>query len=93
MQRAPLIIAGQVYLSPKLNEYLVVTSNVGGYISYSGFGFMGKMDDDDFIETFPPVNPADLSEKEIQELTERLAPGVTLTTGFYNENHKPTDKT
>ena len=48
--RAPLIVTGQIYLNEALNEYIIVTKNNRGQISYAGNGFMGRQIDEDFID-------------------------------------------
>jgi hypothetical protein len=66
--RSPLILAGQIYLNEDLNEYLIVTANNRGQISYEGVGFKGQAEDLTFIACFQPVDPEDVDAKELLEL-------------------------
>lgn len=84
-QRAPMISAGQLFLNADLNEYLIVTKNARGQISYAGIGFKGHSEDQSFIERFQPVDPADVSSDEINALLAFCAPGTRVSTGFILE--------
>jgi hypothetical protein len=84
--RAPLISAGQLYLNEELNEYLIVTKNEHGQISYSGFGFKGHSEDQSFVERFKPVNPTDVDSDEIKVLLSYCSPKVQASTGFIDRN-------
>lgn len=66
--RAPLILVGQIYLNPDVQEYLIVTNNNRGQVSYEGVGFKGQAEDETFIERFGPVDPEDVDTPELQEL-------------------------
>lgn len=89
--RAPIIIEGQVYYDEAKNAYLVVTRRVGEMITYSGqafkdsSGFRGRLEDEQFIELFQPVDLADLTQDEKQELLSFCVPGTQLKTGFIKE--------
>lgn len=89
--RAPIILAGQVYLDPEKNAYLVVTKKDGDVISYTGQpftdcpGFRGKLEDEEFITLFQPVDPADLSTDEVAELLSFCPPQTQLKVGFIKE--------
>lgn len=72
----------------ELNEYLVVTNNNRGHIAYAGRGFSGMADDEDFIERYQPVDPADVDETDSLLLLNFCKPGTLLSTGFYYEDHK-----
>lgn len=82
LTRSPLIVIGQVFLNEGANEYAVITSNNRGQISFAGIGFRGQCEDMSFIERFPPVDPADLDEYEVEELLSFVPPGTILSTGF-----------
>ncbi len=79
---AAIILEGQVYYDEEKNDYLVVTANNRGVISYSGHGFRGLLGDDAFIERFQPVDPADLTPAEEQQLLSFCRPGTQLKIGF-----------
>lgn len=95
--RAPIILAGQVYFDEVKNAYLVVTQKNGEMISYNGQGFYegvnkafcpgfrGKLEDEDFITKFQPVDVGDLSQDERAELLDLCPPGTVLKTGFIKE--------
>ncbi len=89
--RAPIILAGQVYYDDGKNAYLVVTKRQGEMISYTGQaftgcpGFRGKLEDEEFILKFQPVDPADLSKDEHKELLSFCPPGTNLRIGFIKE--------
>lgn len=83
--RAPIILAGQIYLDEQKNEYIIVTKNRGGLISYAGSGFRGQRDDEVFIETYPPVDPADVAQEELETLLGFCEPGTTAKVGFIKE--------
>lgn len=82
LTRSPLIVVGQVFLNTGANEYAVITSNNRGHISFAGIGFKGQCDDVTFIERFPPVDPQDLDEYEVEELLSFVPTGTVLSTGF-----------
>lgn len=82
MSRMPIIMVGQVYLHTALNEYVVVTKSNRGDVYFAGKGISGKMYYEDFLEQFPPVNPADLTPKETAELMEVLCNGGDLLIGW-----------
>jgi hypothetical protein len=85
LSRLPLIRSGQVYLNEDLNEYLIVTSNQLGQVSYEGVGFKGQAEDLLFIERFKPVDPADVDSDELTELLSFCAEGAQALTGFILE--------
>lgn len=80
--RAPVIVPGQLYLSEELNEYLIVTKNNRGQISYAGVGFKGHSEDQSFVERFRPVDPADVEPQEIQTLLDLCPHSTKVSTGF-----------
>lgn len=83
--KAPLILAGQVYLNADLNEYLIVTSNNRGQIFYEGIGFKGQAEDMAFIERFGPVDPVDVEPDELEELLRSCPKGTHPQVGFIFE--------
>lgn len=83
--RAPLIKAGQVYLNEGLNEYLIVTRNNQGQVSYAGPGFRGSLEDFDFIDKFPAVDPVDIPPDELAELVAHCDIGTPASIGFISE--------
>lgn len=85
-QRAPLIFAGQLYLNSSLNEYMIVTKNTRGQVSYAGKGFRGSSSDCTFIEIFHPVNPQDVEPQEINDLLEFCEHGTKVSVGFIQED-------
>lgn len=96
MKRTPIITAGQVYLHPEANryvdatgavrfagEYLVVTRSNRGEIQFKGAGFSGMNELELFLERFGPVDVADLTPTEVEQLTALLGrPDVPLSTGW-----------
>lgn len=84
-RKQPIILQGQVYFDDPKNLYLVVTKRQGEMISYSGNGFKGILEDEEFIERFQPVDPVDLSADETEELLTLCPPGVSLKIGFIKE--------
>jgi hypothetical protein len=85
-QRAPLILAGQIYLQEELNEYLIVTKNVRGQVTYAGKGFVGQAEDQSFIEHFNPVNPVDVDAAEIAELLTHCPTNTKASTGYISDS-------
>lgn len=85
LDRAPLIAVGQIYLNEKLNEYIIVTKNNRGHIAYQGNGFRGQMIDEDFIEVFPPVDPSDVIEEELNMLISYCPVGAIPRIGFIKD--------
>lgn len=91
-QRAPIILEGQVYYDESKNSYVVVTQKKGEMISYTGqpskgnLGFRGRLEDEQFIERFQPVDPIDLDLDERRELLSYCQPGTTLKVGFIKED-------
>ena len=81
-QRSPLILAGQIYLSEDLDEYLIVTRNNRGQIYYEGDGFKGQSEDWTFIEKFKPVDPDDVDNDEITCLIEKCPCGTKAMVGY-----------
>jgi len=82
--RAPLILVGQIYLNqdPLVNEYLIVTNNNRGQISYEGVGFKGQSEDYTFIKRFGPVDPEDVDTPELQELLSFCPEGTEALVGY-----------
>ena len=85
-QRAPMIAVGQVYLQADLNEYMIVTKNARGQVTYAGKGFVGHAEDQSFIERFQPVNPVDVDSEEIDSLLNLCPPNTRASTGFILED-------
>ena len=83
--RAPLIQVGQLFLNEGLNEYLIITRNNQGQVSYAGNGFRGSLEDFDFIEKFPAVDPADVDPSELEQLLSNCPPGTVAAVGFVGE--------
>lgn len=81
MSSLPIVSVGQVYLHQHYNEYLVVTLNKQGDISFAGPGFNGKCFVETFLEKFQPVDPEDITDLEKATL---LALGVpALLAGWF----------
>jgi hypothetical protein len=85
-QRAPMILAGQIFLSEELNEYLIVTKATRGQISYAGLGFKGHSEDQTFVERFKPVDPTDVDSVELASLLANCAAGTRASTGFISQD-------
>lgn len=85
IKKAPLITDGQLYLNEQLNEYLIVTQNNRGQISYAGHGYTGQANDDNFIARFKPVDPVDVSTAELQELLSLCKPGTVPLTAYISD--------
>jgi hypothetical protein len=66
--KPPRIKEGQIYLHLVLQEYIVVTRVDYDRVMFNGFGIMGISGNEEFLEYFPPVDPADLEEWEEAEL-------------------------
>ncbi len=90
--RAPIILEGQVYYDEGKNAYLVVTKKLGEMVSYTGqaftgsLGFRGKLEDEEFVLKFQPVDPSDLSAGEAAELLSFCPPGTKLKIGYIKED-------
>jgi hypothetical protein len=85
LHRAPLIVVGQIYLNADIQEYLIVTNNNRGQISYQGVGFTGQAEDETFIERFAPVDPEDVDESELAELVSFCPAGTQPLVGFITD--------
>lgn len=85
-QRAPLILAGQIYLQAELNEYLIVIKNIRGQVSYGGKGFVGQVEDQFFVEHFNPVDPADVDTLEIEYLLTHCPLNTKASTGYISDH-------
>lgn len=81
-QRSPLILAGQIYLSDELNEYLIVTKNNRGQVFYKGEGFGGQSEDSTFIERYQAVDPEDVEVGELSLLLSFCPDGTKAKVGF-----------
>lgn len=81
----PIVLEGQIYYDETKNDYLVVTRNRGGLVSYAGQGFRGQMADEDLVERFQPVDPIDVLPEEQRQLLDLCQPGTTLKVGFIRE--------
>jgi len=77
-----MILAGQLFLSEELNEYLIVTKNTRGQVQYAGVGFKGNSEDQSFVERFKPVDPCDVEPMEIVALLDLCPRGTVASTGF-----------
>lgn len=84
--RAPLIKVGQLFLNEGLNEYLIITRNNQGQVSYAGNGFRGSLEDFDFIEKFPAVDPSDVDPTELLQLLSNCPDGTSPSVGFVPED-------
>lgn len=80
--KAPLILAGQIYLNDFINEYLIVTRNNKGQIHYEGNGFKGQAEDQTFVERFLAVSPEDVEAEELQQLLSMCPPDTEALCGF-----------
>lgn len=76
----PIVLPGQVYLHRELEDYLVVTRATRGEIVYRGPAASGRRDIREFLQSFDPVDPVDLTPAERAQLTE-LA-GAELRVGW-----------
>ncbi|WP_407306548.1 hypothetical protein [Acinetobacter sp.] len=83
--RTPRVEVGQIYLNEQMNEYLIVTKNVRGQIWYEGSGFRGQLEDYDFTEKFPAVDPQDVDPSEIKYLLSFCPEGTEASIGFVDE--------
>ena len=63
-----IVVAGQVYLNPKINEYLVITKTNQDQVSWRGVGFRGTAVSEVFLEEYQPVDPQDLDDAERKSL-------------------------
>lgn len=80
--------AGQdaIQVADDVNEYLIVTGNNRGQVSYEGIGFKGQAEAETFIERFAPVDPDDVDPSEISALLELCPKGTQALTGFVAED-------
>lgn len=85
-QRAPIILAGQIYLQEELNEYLIVTKNARGQVTYAGIGFVGHAEDQSFIERFNPVDPTDVDPAEVEQLLTLCPLNTKASTGYISDH-------
>lgn len=85
-QRAPIITVGQVYLQAELNEYMIITKNARGQVTYAGNGFVGHAEDQSFIERFNPVNPDDVDAVEVEVLLSYCPANTRVSTGYILES-------
>lgn len=90
--RAPLIKVGQLFLNEGLNEYLIVTRNNQGQVSYAGPGFRGSLEDYDFIDKFPAVDPDDVDSDELAQLLAQCPDGTEPSVGFIPEGSDGEDE-
>ncbi len=81
----PILLEGQLYYDEEKNEYLVITRNRGGVISYSGPGFRGQLEDEIFLDRFQPVDPADLNDGELDLLLSFCPANTNAKVGFIKE--------
>lgn len=91
MSRTPIIIPGQVYLHPQLNEYLVVIKATRGDIQFKGPGFSGMNEVDLFLERFGPVDPNDLDDVEQAMLFALLNTPAKLSVGWVQPDEDDID--
>jgi len=80
-----MIAVGQLFLNAILNEYMIITKNERGQVTYAGSGFKGHAEDHSFIERFNPVNPNDVDAFEISDLLSMCPTGTKASTGFILE--------
>jgi hypothetical protein len=80
-----IILPGQLYLDEEKNCYLIVSRRKGEMITYQGFGFVGMIDDETFIERFQPVDPADVEADELTALVALCPNGVQPVVGFIKD--------
>lgn len=80
-----IVLAGQVYFDDPKNAYLVVQRKVGEVVVYQGHGFRGMLEDEVFLDRFQPVDPADLTADEAEQLLSFCPEGTTLKIGFIND--------
>lgn len=92
LNKSPLILAGQVYLHQDLDEYLIVTRNNSGLVTYCGIGFKGSSDDFTFLDRFPPVDPEDVCPIELQCLLCLCPDGTTPKIGFIMDDESEEDE-
>lgn len=93
MKRTPIIVPGQVYLNPTVNEYLVVTKATRGDIQFRGPGFNGMNEVELFLDRFGPVDPNDLTVHETEMLLSLLnKPGVQLSIGWVSSEDDEFDE-
>ena len=85
-QRAPIILVGQIYLQEELNEYMIVTKNARGQVTYAGNGFVGHAEDQSFVERFNPVDPTDVDPIEVAQLLTLCPPNTKASTGYISDN-------
>jgi len=85
-QRAPIIAIGQIYLQAELNEYMIITKNARGQVTYAGKGFVGHAEDQSFIERFNPVNPDDVDASEVESLLSYCPTNTRVSTGYILKN-------
>ena len=79
----PIVLPGQMYLHVELNDYIVITKNSAGYVSYEGKEVRGKCDISTLMDqtVFMPSDPASLTNNEIMRMQSHLRPGTKLSTG------------
>ena len=80
-----IILVGQLYYDEGKNEYLIISKSTGDAVFYRGAGFYGNLNIDTFIETFQPVDPADVSDAELQFLLNLCPPKTTAKIGFIQD--------
>ena len=80
-----IISVGQVYLDEEKNTYIIVTKIRSELVSYAGPGFRGQMDEDKFLDRFPPVDPEDVSSEELDYLLSHCPDGTTAKVGYIKE--------
>jgi hypothetical protein len=77
------ITEGQLYLHEDTNEYMIVTSHSRtGYVAYAGKNFTGRMHSEDFLDTFPPVDPEDIDVRELAFLESLCSQGTEARMGY-----------
>jgi len=82
----PIIIqVGQLYLHESNNAYIIITNNRGGLLSYAGPGFRGQLEQETFLELYPPVDPEDVSAEELAFLLQQCTTGTTAKVGFIQD--------
>jgi len=64
---------GQLYLHERNNQYMIVTANKNGTLTYAGLkGLTGRCDYEVFLEMYPSVDPTDVNHDELEALLDLL---------------------
>jgi len=79
------VSAGQIYLDEEKNTYVTVIRRRPDQVQYAGPGFRGQMDEEKFLNRFPPVDPVDVSQEELDYLISLCPPGTEAKVGYIKE--------